>query len=199
MFLLKLYLINKVVNNGSGNMELNEKRISEKKIYDGRIIRVHVDEIELPDGKAGTREVVEHPGGVCIAAVTSKKELIFVKQFRYPFKEVCLELPAGKLEPGEDPFEAVKRELKEETGCTGRDFIFMGNMYPTPGFCGEIDRLWFCCVDTEGDELDLDEDENIETVKIYYKDAVEMVMKNEIPDAKTQLLILKAEKIIESL
>ena len=178
-------------------MELTEKTTGCTDIFEGRIIKVHVDDIELTNGMPAKREVVEHPGGVCVAAVTKNKELLFVRQFRYPFKEVCLELPAGKLEKGEDPFDAVQRELKEETGCTGRDFRFLGNMYPTPGFCSEVDRLWFCYVDKEGDELDLDEDEFIETERIYYKNAVEMVMNNEIPDAKTQILILKAARIIE--
>ncbi|MCQ2496384.1 MAG: NUDIX hydrolase [Lachnospiraceae bacterium] len=179
-------------------MELIEKTLSEKEIFNGRIIRFHVDSIELADGSKGLREVAEHPGGVCIAAVTKDLELLFVRQYRYPMHEVCLELPAGKLEKGEDPLLAAKRELLEETGCTGRDFCFMGNMYPTPGFCSEIDRLFFCYVDKEGADLNLDADEFIETERIPYKEAVKMVMENKIPDAKTQLLILKAAQIIES-
>lgn len=174
-------------------MELNEKTVKVNNIFDGKIIRVHVDDIELSNGKLGYREVVEHPGGVCIAAVTKKGELLFGKQFRYPFKEVTLELPAGKLEKGEEPFVTAQRELLEETGCTGRDWVSMGKMYPTPGICGEVDWLWLCLVDKESDKLMLDDDEFIEPVRIPVAKAVEMVMNGEIPDAKTQLMILKAD------
>ena len=177
-------------------MELSEKTLNKTDIYNGRIIKVHVDDVELEDGKPGKREVVEHPGGVCVAAVTKKNELLFVRQFRYSYKEVCLELPAGKLEPGEDPAEAVKRELMEETGCTGRDWQFMGNMYPSPGYCGEIIRLWMCYVDEESDTQNLDEDEFVVREKIPIDKAVEMVMNSEIPDAKTQVLILRVAKLI---
>ncbi len=177
-------------------MTLNEKTISVKPVFDGRIIHVHVDDIELANGKPGYREVVEHPGGVCIAALTKDNELLFGRQFRYPFKEVCLELPAGKLEPGEDSFETAQRELKEETGCTGKDWVPMGNMYPTPGICSEIDRLYFCHVDAESGDLELDEDEFIEPDRIPIEKAVEMAMNGELPDAKTQLLVLKVARYL---
>ena len=177
-------------------MELTEKTENIKEIFKGRIIHVHVDDITLSNGKPGYREVVEHPGGVCIAALTKEGELLFGRQFRYPFKEVCLELPAGKLEPGEDPFETAKRELKEETGCTGKDWVFMGNMYPTPGICSEIDRLYFCYVDEESENLHLDEDEFIEPERIPLGKAVDMAMTGELPDAKTQLLVLKVARFL---
>ena len=96
-------------------MKLDEKTIEKKYIYKGRIINVRTDTAELPNGKQALREVVEHPGGVTVAALTDDYELMFVRQFRYPYSEVLLELPAGKLEYGEDPFEAGKRELREET------------------------------------------------------------------------------------
>lgn len=173
-------------------MRLEEKTLAVNNVFDGRIIHVHVDDIELSNGNPGYREVVEHPGGVCIAAVTEKNELLFGKQFRYPFKEITLELPAGKVEKGEEPFVTAQRELKEETGCTGKNWVPMGKMYPTPGICSEVDWLWLCEVDTESKELHLDEDEFIEPVRIPVDKAVEMVMNGEIPDAKTQLMILKA-------
>ncbi|MBR4777536.1 MAG: NUDIX hydrolase [Lachnospiraceae bacterium] len=178
-------------------MDMTEKTKKITNKYDGRIIHVHVDDIELADGKSGTREVVEHPGGVCIAALTDKNELMFVRQFRYPFKEETLELPAGKLEKGEDPFNTAQRELKEETGCTGKDWVSMGNMYPTPGICSEIDRLYFCRVDKESGSLHLDEDEFIEPERIPIDKAVEMAMSGELPDAKTQLLVLKVARYLK--
>ena len=172
-----------------------EKTLNRKEIFSGRIITVHVDDVELENGKEGYREVVDHPGGVCVAAITKQHELLFVRQFRYPYHEVCLELPAGKLEKGEDPFDAIKRELKEETGCTGINWQFCGNLYPSPGYCGEIIRLWCCEVDYESGKQDLDEDEFVVCEKIPVKKALDMVMNNEIPDAKTQVIIMKAARL----
>lgn len=178
-------------------MKLYEETKKETLLYDGKIIRVHVDDVELENGKPAKREVVDHPGGVSVAILTEQNELIFVRQFRYPYKQVLLELPAGKLEPGEDPFEAVKREQREETGTAGEHYISLGNVYPTPGYCGEIIRLWACRATTDQGELDLDEDEFLATERIPLDKAVEMVCNNEIPDAKTQIGILKTAKLAE--
>ena len=96
-------------------MNLTEKTLKKEYQYQGKILKMRVDEVELPNGNTATREVVEHPGGVTIAALTDNNELLFVRQFRYPYETVLLELPAGKLDPGENqPLEAAKRELQEE-------------------------------------------------------------------------------------
>ena len=178
-------------------MKLYETTKHEEVLYEGRIIRVHVDDIELENGMPAKREVVDHPGGVSVAILTGENELIFVRQFRYPYKKVLLELPAGKLEPGEDPFEAVKREQREETGTTAESYISLGEVYPTPGYCGEIIRLWACRVDKETGELSLDPDEFLQTLRIPLDKAVEMVLHNEIPDSKTQVGILKTAALVE--
>lgn len=123
-------------------MKLTEKTLSRKDIFDGRIINVHVDDIELENGKESKREVVDHHGGVCVVSLTDKDEVLLVRQFRYPYKEVLTELPAGKLEKDEDPFEAMKREQLEETGTKSENYIFLGKLYPTPGYCGEIIHIW---------------------------------------------------------
>ena len=177
-------------------MKLNEKTLTRHDLYDGRVLKMHVDDIELPDGKTAQRECVDHPGGVCVGALTEDNELMFVSQYRYPYHEVVLELPAGKLEQGENPDDAIRRELKEETGCTGRDWRFLGNMYPTPGYTNELLRLYFCRVDADTDELSLDEDEFIEVTRIPLDKAVRMVMSNEIPDGKTQIIILKIKELL---
>ena len=117
-------------------MKLYETTKHEEVLYEGRIIRVHVDDIELENGMPAKREVVDHPGGVSVAILTGENELIFVRQFRYPYKKVLLELPAGKLEPGEDPFEAVKREQREETGTTAESYISLGRCTPPPATAG---------------------------------------------------------------
>ena len=178
-------------------MKLFEKTLSSKPIYDGRIIHVHVDQVELENGAVATREVVDHPGGVSVAALTEKNELIFVRQFRYPYHKVLLELPAGKLEPGEDPFEAMKREQMEETGTRGESYVSLGEVYPTGGYCGEIIRLWACRAVGEQQALRLDEDEFLDTERIPLEEAVEMVCRNEIPDAKTQIGILKTAQLVK--
>lgn len=178
-------------------MKLTETKKTEREIYNGKIIRVHVDDVELENGNLAKREVVEHPGGVCVAALTGKNELIFVRQFRYPLGEILLELPAGKLEPGEDPFEAMKREQLEETGTTAENYVFLGNMYPTCGYSAEIIRIWACRLKEDAGALHLDEDEFLETERIPLDRAVEMVLNNEIPDGKTQVGILKTARLVE--
>lgn len=179
-------------------MKFFEKTISEKEIYKGKIIHVHVDQVELENGKTAMREVVDHPGGVCVAALNKNNELVLVRQFRYPYKKVLLELPAGKLEPGEDPFEAMKREQLEETGTIGENYISLGELYPTGGYCGEIIRLWACRIIGEMNSLQLDEDEFLDTELIPLDTAVEMVCNNEIPDAKTQIGILKTAMLVKN-
>ena len=174
-----------------------EETNREEVLFEGRIIRVHVDDVTLENGQPAKREVVDHPGGVSVACLTDQNELIFVRQFRYPYKEELLELPAGKLERGEDPFEAMKREQREETGTTGKNYVSLGNVYPTPGYCGEIIRLWACRVDKETGELYLDPDEFLQNLRIPLDQAVDMVLRNEIPDSKTQIGILKTAKLVE--
>ena len=173
-------------------MKLFEKTLTSETKFEGRIIKVLRDTVELENGKTSAREVVCHNGGVCVAALTEQNEVLLVRQFRYPYKEVLLELPAGKLEKGEDPFEAVKREQMEETGT-----ISLGNLYPSPGYCGEIIRIWACRVAQKG-EMHLDEDEFLEVERIPLDKAVEMVLNNEIPDSKTQVGILKTAALVKA-
>ena len=123
-------------------MDLTEKQISFEYKFQGRIINLRVDDALLPNGTTAKREIVEHNGGVCVAPLDNDYNLYFVKQFRYPYMEIVTELPAGKLEKGEDPFEAGKRELKEETGATAKKYMDLGKLYPTPGYCGEIIHMY---------------------------------------------------------
>ncbi|MBQ2841860.1 MAG: NUDIX hydrolase [Clostridia bacterium] len=175
-------------------MELFEKTAEKNYIYNGKIINVRRDMAELPNGKLSVREVVEHNGGVCVAAITEKNELIFVRQFRYPYMEVILELPAGKLEKGEDPFEAGKRELEEETGRVAAKYHDMGKFYPTPGYCGEIIHLYAAEELTET-QMHPDDDEYLEVERIPLEKAVDMVVSGEIRDGKTIALILKVAEM----
>ena len=176
-------------------MKLTEKTLEQNYMYRGKILDFHVDKAELENGRIVKRECVDHHGGVSVAALTEQDELYFVRQYRYPYHEVVLELPAGKLEPGEDPFKAGKRELREETGVVGKDYADLGRLYPSPGYTNEIIYLYACRADTRGAD-DLDEGEFLEAEKIPLEKAVEMVMSGEIPDAKTQVLVLKTARLV---
>lgn len=178
-------------------MELSEKTLSSQTIFDGKVLHVTLDEIELPNGKKSKREIVNHPGGVAVAALDENNNLLFVKQFRYPYKEVVLELPAGKLEKGSTPLENGKRELFEETGAQGYSYISLGQVYPSPGYTSEIIHLYACKVQSIG-ESKLDDGEFLNVEKIPLNKAVEMVLNNQIPDSKTQIAVLKTAMLFNS-
>ena len=176
-------------------MKLIEKTVSQEMIYQGKIINLRRDKAELENGRIATREVVEHPGGVCVAALTPENELLFVRQFRYPYSEVLLELPAGKRDRTEAPLECGKRELREETGAIGTVYLSLGKLYPSPGYCGEIIHLYVCRVESFGSQ-NPDEDEFLKVERIPLNRAAEMVLNNEIPDAKTQVAVLKTQALV---
>ncbi len=178
-------------------MDLEEKTVNKNYVYKGKIINVRKDDALLPNGNPCIREMVEHNGGVCIAPLTDNNELIFVRQFRYPYSEVLLELPAGKLEIGEDPFEAGKRELEEETGNVAAKYMNCGKFYPSPGYTGEIIYL-YAAKGLTPTHMNLDDDEFLEVEKIPVKKAVRMVLDNEIVDGKTQALVLKVSAMLEN-
>ncbi len=178
-------------------MELTEKTVSSQKIFDGRVLHIVLDEVELPDGRHSKREVVNHPGGAAVAALDDENNLYFVRQYRYPYKEVVLELPAGKLEKGSTPLENAKRELLEETGAVGYSFISLGQVYPSPGYTSEIIHLYACKINSDGAQ-ELDDGEFLNTEKIPLSKAVEMVLNNQIPDSKTQIAVLKTAALLHS-
>ena len=178
-------------------MELTEKTVEKQVVFEGVIVTVRRDKAELPNGRIVGREVVEHPGGVCVAPLTDEGELIFVRQFRYPYKEVVLELPAGKRDRnGEDPLTCGKRELLEETGATAAEYRYLGPLYPTPGYCDEVIHLYLAKGLTFGDACP-DEDEFVEVERIPLEEAVQMVLRNEIPDANTQVAIMKTYLLLQ--
>ncbi len=177
-------------------MHLFEKTIDSELKFDGRIIKVCEDKALLENDTEVSREVVKHSGGVCVVAVTDENEILFVRQFRYPFQKVLLEIPAGKLNEGEDPYACGLRELKEETGCTAKNYSYLGCMYPTPAYCSEIIHIYLA-TGLESGKQHLDDDEFLEVEKIPLDKAVEMVLNNEIEDAKTQLAILKTKLLLK--
>ena len=178
-------------------MQLTETTLSSKAIFDGKILHITHDEVALEDGTHTLREVVRHPGGVCVAAIDSDENLLFVRQFRYPYGEVVLELPAGKLEKGSTPLENGKRELLEETGATGYSYISLGQVYPSPGYTDEIIHLYACRVQSIGDAQP-DAGEFLHVERIPLRKAAEMVLNNQVFDAKTQIAVLKAAALLQS-
>lgn len=176
-------------------MNLKEKQLESEYLFKGKIINLRRDKAELPNGKNAEREVVEHPGGVCVAALCSNEDLLFVKQFRYPYMEETLELPAGKRDnPFEKPLECGKRELKEETGATAEKYIDLGCLYPSPGY---LDEVIYCylATDLRFGGTNPDEDEFLDVLRIPLEKAVEMVLSGEIKDAKTQIAVLKVNEL----
>lgn len=179
------------------NDNLTEKRLSGELIYDGCVVHLWRDEIELPDGGRGVREIVRHVGAVAVLPLTDKGEVICVRQYRYPFAEVLLEIPAGKLDsPDEDIIEAARRELREETGAVGGELIPLGTLYPSVAIFDEKIHM-FAAVGFDMGETDRDEDEFMEVEKIPLSTLVDMVMSGEIRDAKTQTAVLKVARLVE--
>lgn len=174
---------------------LNEKTIETKTIYEGKIIEVHVESVQLPNGKEGMREVVKHPGAVAVIPKMDDGKYLFVRQFRKPLDRTIVEIPAGKLEKGEDPKETAKRELYEETGYTCQQLNHIISFYTSPGFANEIIHLYEASNLTEGVQQ-TDEDEFVDVLKLTLDEAQELVEQQQIIDAKTAyaVLYLQAKK-----
>lgn len=173
-------------------MHLEEKTLSSEQKFDGKVVKLFVDQVELENGETASREVIKHPGGVCILPLDEDNNVLMVRQFRYPTNKVLLEIPAGKMEYGEDHRKCGLRELKEETGCTCDEFTYLGNLIPTPAYDNEVIHMYLA-QGLHGGEQKLDDDEFLDVEKIPLDKAAEMVMNNEIADAKTQIALLKTK------
>ena len=174
-------------------MDLIEKTLTSDVVYDGKIITVYKDEVKLSTGKTSFREVVEHSGGVVILALCKKDDIekvLMVKQFRYPLKQALLELPAGKLEKGEDPLEAAKRELKEETGYSAKKWQDLGYVYTSPGYSDEKLYL-YKAEDLHFTRCHPDEGEIIQAFEYEIDKVMDMIYTGEINDAKTLCALLR--------
>lgn len=178
-------------------MELFEKTIGTEPIFKGRVVNLRRDTVELENGSITTREVIEHPGGVAVAALDDAGNLLMVRQFRYPFAERLLELPAGKLEYGEDAFACGKRELEEETGHTAALYKSLGQLLPTPAYDSEVIHLFFA-KELTTTQQHLDDGEFLAVERLPFDTVVEMILRNEIRDAKTQIAVLKLKLLLDS-
>lgn len=175
-------------------MDLKETFLSRNEIYRGRIIDLHVDTVRLPNGHESTREVADHPGGVAVVALDESDNVLTVKQYRYVFSRVLEEIPAGKLEPGEDPCAAALRELKEETGAIPARFTPLGRLLVSPGCYSEVLHLYLAEGLSFGAQSP-DEDEFLEVYRTPFREMLARVMRGEIEDAKTVCGILKVHTL----
>lgn len=176
-------------------MKYFERKVSGQTLYNGIVVSVHLDNVELYNGMTARREVVEHPGGVCIVPVDENGNVTVVRQFRYPFGEEMLEVPAGKLEYGENPYSCAMRELSEETGLEPEKLVSLGEIYPSPGFCSERLYIYLAENCSQGDAHP-DEGEFLDVMKVSISEMTDKIMSGEIKDAKTIVAILKAEKYL---
>ena len=176
-------------------MDFTEKKLSSQTYFEGRIFRLHVDKVLLPNGKEATREVADHPGGVAILALDDRDNVLTVNQYRYVFGRVTQELPAGKMEPGEEPAVTALRELKEETGAVPDVFLPLGAILPAPGCYGERLHL-FLARGLRMEEQHLDPDEFLNVERIPFDEMVHRCMNGEIEDAKTVAAVLKAKVLL---
>lgn len=170
-------------------MTFEEKTMKSERIYEGRIINLRVDTVELSNKKYSKREIVEHPGAVGIIAITKDDEVILVKQYRKPVEDTLLEIPAGKLEPKENPQECAIRELEEETGFATDNVEKILEFYTTPGFSNEVMHIYIAKDLKEG-TVNLDDDENIQIIKLPIDEVLYKIKTGEIKDAKTIIGIL---------
>ncbi|WP_144511289.1 NUDIX hydrolase [Bacillus sp. FJAT-22090] len=171
--------------------KFEEKTIQTELKYKGRIITLQVDEVLLPNGEKGKREIVKHPGAVAIIAITDDKKIILVEQYRKALERSIIEIPAGKIEPGEPPEETALRELEEETGYTTSKLQYIQSFATSPGFADEVIHLYLAeNVMKLEEKADLDEDEFVELMHVSIEEMESMVSANQIYDAKTAFACL---------
>lgn len=175
---------------------LFETELSRTYPFEGKVFDVAVCQAELPNGTKVRRDVVCHSGGVCVLPIDENGMVTMVRQYRYGVGEVTLEIPAGKLERGEDPLEAVKRELSEETGYTADEIIPLHLDYSSPAILSEVIYIYLAR-GLHGGKPHPDEDEFLEIERHSLSELLEMVMAGEIADGKTQIAILKAARLLE--
>jgi ADP-ribose pyrophosphatase len=164
---------------------MREEKVAGSTVYDGKIVRLDVDRVRLPNGREVVREVVRHPGAVVVVPVLDHERIVLVRQYRYPVEDELLELPAGKLDPGEEPLACARRELAEETGYRGQRWKALGSFYTTPGFTNEVLHAFVAEGLEEGSEASPDPDEILRAVSLPVGEIFKMAREGRLRDAKT--------------
>lgn len=178
-------------------MKLEERKKASEVVFDGKILNVRLDTVTLPNGAEATREYVHHIGAVAVLPLTDEGDVILERQYRYPFGEVLVEIPAGKLDsPTEDPRKAALRELREETGAIAGELVYLGDFYGSPAILDERLRLYLARNLTFA-EQETDEDEFLEVFRMPLDELVREVMEGNIPDGKTQVAALRVAAMLD--
>ncbi len=178
-------------------MKYYEKELNKNVIFQGNIIDMEKYDIELPNKKKATREVIRHPGAVGILVIDDENKIWLVEQYRFPISNTLLEIPAGKIDKDESPEKTAKRELQEETGIISEDLISLGKIYTTAGFSDEVIYLYLAKNITISAQ-NLDEDEFLDIIKIDYNDFKNKILSNEITDSKTLAAFARYELLKQS-
>lgn len=174
---------------------LHEHTVASEQMYDGKLLKVFRDTVKLPNGTETVREYIKHPGAVVVVAMLDNGKILFEHQYRYPHRKVFLELPAGKIDPGEDILACARRELREETGHEAADWVHLGVMHPCIGYSDErIEMFLARRLDYVGAELD--HEEFLEVTSLPLEGALASVMAGQITDAKTITALLWAERVV---
>ncbi|MGG0642696.1 NUDIX hydrolase [Sporosarcina gallistercoris] len=178
--------------------KFEERTVTSETLYNGKIIELRVEEVELPDGKRAKRELIKHPGAVAIIAITDQGKLVLVEQFRKALERSIIEIPAGKIEPGEDPEKTAIRELEEETGYRAKEFTYIQSFATSPGFADEVIHLYLAksLVRVENPAAG-DEDEFINLQESTIDEAEEMMKDGRIYDAKTAFAVLYIKELLK--
>ncbi len=172
--------------------QLTEKKISSKHVFDGKLLQVYVDDVQLPDGTTSTRDWIKHPGASSVVPVFEDGTIMLLKQFRYPPRKIFIEVPAGKLDEGESPAKTAERELLEETGISCSSISDAGSFFPAIGYADEEIFVFVAWGLTE-QAKSVDDDEFVLNHRVSFAAALEMIATGEITDAKTICSIIKAK------
>jgi len=175
--------------------KLKETQKSSEKIFSGKLIDLYFDHVELPNGKSSTREWINHPGAVCIIPILPDGNLCLIRQYRYGPRDEFIEIPAGKLDTGEDPLVCAKRELQEEIGYIAGKLTFLTNIYPAIGFSNE--KMWmYLAEDLQLSNQSLDQDEFLELLPLSLEEAIDLIKQGKITDVKTIIGVLWLDRFL---
>ena len=175
--------------------KLKETQKSSEKIFSGKLIDLYFDHVELPNGKSSTREWINHPGAVCIIPILPDGNLCLIRQYRYGPRDEFIEIPAGKLDTGEDPLICAKRELQEEIGYIAGKLTFLTNIYPAIGFSNE--KMWmYLAEDLQLSNQSLDQDEFLELLPLPLEKAIDLINQGKITDVKTIIGVLWLDRFL---